>query len=80
MWPDLLAFCSVKILADVHLPVEVKHGLCVGPEDLQSVPHGLGLVVLPLHQRLSGLIILPGFLKIFRFEFPNGYLFQIVIK
>ena len=59
MWPDLLAFRSMKVLADVHLPVEVEHGLCVGPEDLQSVPHGLRLVVLSLDQRLPRLIVLP---------------------
>ena len=36
-------------------------------EDLQSVPHRLRLVVLPLHQRLPCLVVLPGFLKIFQF-------------
>ena len=36
-------------------------------EDLQSVPHRLRLVVLPLPQRLPGLVVLPGFLKIFQF-------------
>ena len=66
MWPDLLAFSPVKVLADVHLPVELQHGLRVGPEDLQPVPDRLRLVVLPLDQRLPGLVILPGNLEIAR--------------
>ena len=39
MRPDLLALRAVEVLADVHLPVELQHGLRVGLEDLQSVPH-----------------------------------------
>ena len=48
MRPDLLALRAVEVLADVHLPVELQHGLRVGPEDLQPVPDRLRLVVLPL--------------------------------
>ena len=66
MWPDLLALRAVEVLADVHLPVELQHGLRVGPEDLQPVPDRLRLVVLPLDQRLPGLVILPGNLEIAR--------------
>ena len=71
MWPDLLTLRAVEVLADVHLPVELQHGLRVGLEHLQPVPHRLRLVVLPLHQRLSGLVILPGNLKIFQCHFPS---------
>ena len=70
MRPDLLALRPVEVLADVHLPVELQHGLRVGLEHLQSVPHRLRLVVLSLHQRLSGLVVLPGNLEIFQFQFP----------
>ena len=70
MRPDLLALRAVEVLADVHLPVELQHGLRVGLEHLQSVPHRLRLVVLSLHQRLSGLVVLPGNLEIFQFQFP----------
>ena len=66
VWPDLLALSPMEVLADVHLPVELQHGLGVGPEHLQPVPHRLRLVVLPLYQRLSGLVILPGNLEIAR--------------
>ena len=66
MRPDLLALRAVEVLADVHLPVELQHGLRVGLEHLQSVPHRLRLVVLSLDQRLPGLVILPGNLEIAR--------------
>ena len=59
VWPDLLALSPMEVLADVHLPVELQHGLGVGPEHLQPVPHRLGLVVLSLDQRLPGLVVLP---------------------
>ena len=59
VWPDLLALRAVEVLADVHLPVELQHGLSVGPEHLQPVPHGLRLVVLSLDQWLPRLVVLP---------------------
>ena len=59
VWPDLLALSPVEVLADVHLPVELQHGLGVGPEHLQPVPHRLRLVVLSLDQRLPRLVVLP---------------------
>ena len=58
VWPDLLALSPVEVLADVHLPVELQHGLGVGPEHLQPVPHRLRLIVIPLDQRLTSLIIM----------------------
>ena len=72
MRPDLLALRAVEVLTDVHLPVELQHGLRVGLEHLQSVPHRLRLVVLSLHQRLSGLVVLPGSLEIFQFQLTGN--------
>ena len=58
MRPDFLAFCSMEILAYTHLPVILQHRLRDILEYLQPVPHRLWLVVIPLDQRLTSLIIM----------------------
>ena len=58
MRPDFLAFCSMEILADTLLPVKLQHGLRDILEYLQPVPHRLWLIVIPLDQRLTGLVIM----------------------
>ena len=58
MRPYFLAFCSLEILAYTHLPVILQHRLRDILEYLQPVPHRLWLVVIPLDQRLTSLIIM----------------------
>ena len=58
--PDLLAFGALEISKDSFLPVEVEHRSRGGLEHLQSIPHRLRLVVLPLNKILTSLIIFPG--------------------
>ena len=60
MGPDLLAFSALEISKDSFLPVEVEHRSRGGLEHLQSIPHRLRLVVLPLNKILTSLIIFPG--------------------
>ena len=57
MWPDLLAFCSMEILANPHFPVILQYWLSDVLEHLKPVPHRLWLIVIPLNQWLTGLII-----------------------
>merc|ERR1719193_829848 len=47
----------MKILQYPHLSVELQHRLCARLEHLQPVPDRLRLVVLPLDQILSSLVI-----------------------
>ena len=58
--PDLLAFGALEISKDSFLPVEVEHRSRGGLEHLQSVPHRLSLVVLPLNKILTSLVVFPG--------------------
>ena len=58
MRPNLFAFCSMEILADTLVPVKLQHGLRDILEYLQPVPHRLWLIVIPLDQRLTSLIIM----------------------
>ena len=60
MGPDLLAFGALEISKDSFLPVEVEHRSRGGLEHLQSVPHRLRLVILPLNKILTSLVIFPG--------------------
>ena len=57
--PDLLAFGALEISKDPFLPVEVEHRSRGGLEHLQSVPHRLRLVVLPLNKILTSLVVFP---------------------
>ena len=58
--PDLLAFGALEISKDSFLPVEVEHRSRGGLEHLQSVPHRLRLVILPLNKILTSLVVFPG--------------------
>merc|ERR1719150_1181599 len=59
MGPDLLAFGALEISKDSFLPVEVEHRSRGGLEHLQSIPHRLCLVVLPLNKILTSLVVFP---------------------
>ena len=58
MWPDLLALCPMEVLTNSHFSVKFEDGLRVILEYFESVSDGLWFVVVSLHQRLPGLVIL----------------------